>query len=124
MLSVMSLACQGTDGNELAKQKGDSEERRKQIFRLYVDEMFRRRGGTPFPFRKVKAIGWLSWLADKMNEHSESLFLLEELQPSWLDAKAKRVENGAVVALSFGLTFALVALTISPTGLTTALIGG
>jgi predicted NACHT family NTPase len=34
MLSVMSLACQGTDGNELAKQKGDSEERRKQIFRL------------------------------------------------------------------------------------------
>ena len=33
MLSIMSLACQGADGNELARQKGDSpEERRKQIF--------------------------------------------------------------------------------------------
>jgi hypothetical protein len=36
MLSIMSLACQGADGNELARQKGNSEERRKQIFGLYV----------------------------------------------------------------------------------------
>jgi hypothetical protein len=38
MLSVMSLAYQGADGNELTTQKQDSpEDRRKQIFRLYVE---------------------------------------------------------------------------------------
>jgi hypothetical protein len=40
MLSMMSLALQGAGGNELARQQGNSEERRKQIFRLYVEQMF------------------------------------------------------------------------------------
>src|SRR5262249_43315586 len=43
MLSIMSLACQGAGGRELACQKGDSlGDRRKQIFGLYVEQMFQR----------------------------------------------------------------------------------
>jgi len=37
ILSIMSLAYQGAGSDELAKQKGDFEERRKQIFHLYFD---------------------------------------------------------------------------------------
>src|SRR4051794_3962459 len=67
MLSIMSLAYQGASGDEFARQKGDSaEERRKQIFGLYVERMFQRRGTTPHAFPKEKTIGWLSWLARKM----------------------------------------------------------
>jgi hypothetical protein len=78
MLSIMSLACQGADANELAAEKGDSpEERRKQIFRLYVEQMFQRKGTVSLVFPKEKIIGWLSWLAGKMREHSQSVFLVE-----------------------------------------------
>jgi hypothetical protein len=70
MLSIMSLACQGAYSNELAKQRGDSaEERRKQIFGLYVQQMFQRKEMTSHVFSKEKIIGWLSWFARKMREH-------------------------------------------------------
>jgi hypothetical protein len=49
----------------------------------------------------------LSWLAGKMKEHSQSIFLIEGLQPSWLGTKAKRAAYGTVVALSLGLLFGL-----------------
>jgi hypothetical protein len=89
MLSIMSLACQGASADELARQKEDSaEERCKQIFGLYVERMFQRKGRTALTFPKEKTIGWLSWLTRKMREHSESIFLVEGLQPSWLNSGA------------------------------------
>ena len=92
MLSIMSLACQGADSNELARQKGDApDERRKQIFRLYVEQMFQRRGTACVVFSRKKTIGSLSWLARKMREHSQSVFLVEGLQPSCLGTRAERV---------------------------------
>ena len=71
MLSIMSLACQGAGDDELARQKSYSlEERRKQIFDLYVERMFQRKGMTFPAFPKEKIIGWLLWLAQNMREHS------------------------------------------------------
>src|SRR4029077_12004087 len=97
-LSIMSLACQGAGGNELTGQKGDApEERRNQIFGLYVERMFQRKGTTALVFPKEKIIGWLSWLAEKIREHSQSVFLVEGLQPSWLGTGAKRVAYGIIV---------------------------
>jgi hypothetical protein len=59
MLNIMSLAFQGAGTSELTTQKGDSpEERRKQIFRLYVEQMFRRKGTTSLVFPKEKIIHW------------------------------------------------------------------
>src|SRR5215469_14392544 len=109
MLSIMSLAFQGTGTNELVAQKGGSpEERRKQIFRLYVKKMFEREEKKMFerkepislPFPKRKTIGWLSWLAGKMRKRSEWVFLVEGLQPSWLDKRAERAAYGPVLASS------------------------
>ena len=54
-------------------------------------------------FPKDKIIHWLSWLAEKMKEHSQSVFLVEGLQPSWLGTRVKRVAYGALAALSIGL---------------------
>ena len=133
MLSIMSLACQGAGGDELARQKGDSaEERRKQIFGLYVEQMFQRKGMTSLVFPKEKIIGWLSWLARKMREHSQSVFIVEELQPSWLGSTGPNaVAYGAVVALSIGLIFGLTELAVGldrradpRTGLSAGLIVG
>jgi hypothetical protein len=40
-----------------------------------------------------------------MRENSQSMFLVEELQPSWLETRAKRIAYGTVVALILGLIF-------------------
>jgi hypothetical protein len=129
MLSIMSLACQGADGDELARQKGDSpEERRKHIFSLYVEQMFQRKGINSVVFLKEKTIGWLSWLAGKMKEHSQSVFLVEGLQPSWLGTRAERAAYGTFVALSLGLLagliFGLGALSYGLSGLSAGLSFG
>jgi DNA polymerase III delta prime subunit len=122
MLSIMSLACQGADANELAAEKGDSpEERRKQIFRLYVEQMFQRRRTSSLVFPKEKTIGRLSWLARKLKGHSQSVFLVEGLQPSWLGTRAERLVYGTVMALSLGLIFGLSTLS---NGLSVGLIFG
>ncbi len=105
MLSLMSLAFQGASGDELARQKGNPDERRKQIFGLYVDQMFQRKSTTPLAFPKEKIIGWLSWLAGKMRERSHPVFLVEGLQPSWLVTKTKRLVYGTIVALSLKQQF-------------------
>ena len=72
--------------------------------------MFRRKGAASLAFPKQKAIGWLSWLARKMKEHSQSVFLVEGLQPSWLSMIANRLSYGIIVALSLGLIYGLIAL--------------
>jgi hypothetical protein len=83
MLAVMSLAYQGAGGGMLSAQSGDSiGERRRQILRLYVQEMFQRKVAISPIFANEEIIGWLSWLARKMKEDSQSVFLVEGLQPS------------------------------------------
>jgi hypothetical protein len=69
--------------------------------------MFHRRGTASLVFPKEKIIAWLSWLAGNTRKHSESIFLVEELQPSWLGTKAKRVAYRAVAGLSLGLIVGL-----------------
>jgi eukaryotic-like serine/threonine-protein kinase len=104
MLSVMSLAFQDARSIEFSAQKEHSpEERRKQIFDHYVEQMFRRKATVSLGFPKEQTIGWLSWLAGKMTKHSQSLFLIEGLQPSWLDSRTECMAYETVVALNLGL---------------------
>jgi hypothetical protein len=133
MLNIMSLAYQGAGANQLTMYQGDSpEERRKQIFRLYVEQMFQRKGASSLVFPKEKTIDRLSWLAGKMREHSQSVFLVEGLQPSWLGTKARRAAYGNIVALSLGLMVAVSSVLVvgltewlsgKSIGLSAALIG-
>ena len=92
----------------MATQKREiqlSVESRSFAFTLNGCSNAKERLSLEFPQEKI--IGWLTWLAGKIREHSQSVFLVEGLQPSWLDTRAKRVAYGTVVALSLGLIFAL-----------------
>jgi eukaryotic-like serine/threonine-protein kinase len=111
MLSIMSLAFQEASRDQLTRQLGQPfEERRKQIFKLYVAQMFRRKSATSVVFPPEKATGWLSWLAANMRQHTESIFLIEELQPSASSKGGIPVAYGTVAALIFGI---FVTITIS-----------
>jgi DNA polymerase III delta prime subunit len=100
MLSIMSLAYEGVGDDDLAKEKAESKkDRRELIFNLYVERMFQRKGLITSRFSKDKVISWLAWLAMGMKKHSQSVFMVERLQPSWLNTRKQRVAYGTVNAL-------------------------
>ena len=51
--------------------------------------MKRRNGQDAPPYSEAQATAWLAWLARGMQAHDQTIFLIEQLQPSWLsDAEA------------------------------------
>jgi len=53
------------------------------MFGAYVRRMFRRRGAKD-RYTPEETVHWLNWIAQNMAGHSQSVFLLENLQPSWI----------------------------------------
>jgi hypothetical protein len=44
----------GFDGGELARQKGNSEDRRKQTYGFYIEQLFKRKGMASLVLSKEK----------------------------------------------------------------------
>lgn len=115
MLDIMSIACAGVSKEALITNEADSFKTRQQhIFHLYVEQMFERKESTSSPFEKHKITNWLSWLARKMKEQSQSIFMMEEVQPSWLSSKGQRLAYQTVIALGVTLLVWLVGLLPNP----------
>jgi hypothetical protein len=87
MLSIMTLAFQGTAVKELPK--AGSEECRYLLFNAYIERMFQRRRTTQ-QYSKAQAMRWLTWLAQRMIQESQTIFLIERIQPSCLQTKLQR----------------------------------
>jgi transcriptional regulator with XRE-family HTH domain len=85
MLAVIALAYQGKSDIMLT---GSIEERRGQIFNQYVQTMLARRRSVNYPPKKI--VHWLSWLANQLKGHNQTVFYLERLQPDWLEVEAYR----------------------------------
>ncbi|HII06814.1 MAG TPA: NACHT domain-containing protein [Methanotrichaceae archaeon] len=122
ILSIMTLAYQGMAVEGL-QSIGSTEERRRHLFKTYVDRMFKRTTRIdPELYPKDKTIHWLSWLARQMKENTQTVFLIERMQPSLLEAKAQKRLYSILVVLIFGLIFGLFGGLIG--GLRVGLIGG
>ena len=105
MLSIMSLAYQNREieGGVVPFEGKAIAVRRDDIFALYIDRMLERKRTSTSSFEKSRIIRSLSWLAQEMSEHSQSVFMVEELQPSWLPLLGERMFYGILVALVMGL---------------------
>ncbi|NEQ11878.1 MAG: hypothetical protein F6K37_40270 [Moorea sp. SIO4E2] len=88
------------------------EERRKQLFDAYIKKMFKRRK-TNQRYENAQVKYWLIWLAQRMVEESQTIFLIEKMQPSWLvNRKQKRIYRlmfGLMAGLMVGLMAGLMA---------------
>ncbi|MBD0347321.1 MAG: NACHT domain-containing protein, partial [Coleofasciculus sp. Co-bin14] len=87
MLKVMTMAYQGVAVEDLPETEL-LEERRAQLFNAYIEQMFKRRGADRH-YSKAQTLYWLSWLARRMSQFSESVFLIEGIQPDWLQTRAQ-----------------------------------
>jgi DNA polymerase III delta prime subunit len=109
MLNIMTLAYQGVAVEDLPKTEL-VEERRQQLFDGYIERMFKRRVAER-QYSKTQVMRWLTWLAQKMSQQSQTVFLIERLQPEWLDKTIYKW----IYALISGLTFgSIVGLILGP----------
>jgi DNA polymerase III delta prime subunit len=90
MLSIMSLAYQGFTQEQLVLG-GKIEDYRKRLFDTYIDRMSQRRGTTQ-QYSKEETKRWLIWLAQQMKEFSQTLFLIEKIQPFWLITEKQLIQ--------------------------------
>lgn len=112
-LGIMSLAYKGLSVQELTDHALDSvEERRKHLFNMYIERMFKRKGQADKSRTVQQTVSWLSWLAQKMTQHNQSIFLVEQLQPSWLSSRSLRwlyvLGSRLLSGLIFGLVFSVI----------------
>jgi hypothetical protein len=72
--------------------------------------MFKRRGAKG-QYSKAQAMRWLSWLAQRMSQEFQTVFLIERMQPTWLQTKSQRttyrIGSGLIPALSNGVFLGL-----------------
>ena len=106
MLHIMTLAYQGMTVEELRKLNS-KETRQKHIFDTYVQRMFERRGRDQ-RYSQLKTIRWLRWLAQQMLQHSQSVFLIEKIQPTWLQTGAQQRLYTSIILLGPILGVALI----------------
>ena len=105
-LSVMTLAYQGISVEELPKI-GSAKERHQHLFNAYTERMFERKGVSQ-QYSKAQATRWLIWLAQRMVQESQTVFLIERMQPSWLQTNFQKWIYGICVGLTGGLVYGLI----------------
>ncbi len=82
VLHILTLTYTGSKARDLP-QGGSPEEQQRIIFASYIERMIeRRRNRISFPLQRI--IPWLIWLARQMQQHSQTVFYLEQIQPDWL----------------------------------------
>ena len=104
MLNIMTLAYQGMSIEELPTS--NLEQLRQHLFNAYVERMFNRRAANSlYPKKQTKR--WLMWLAKQMSHKSQTIFLIERLQPSWLETNWQKWMYAIGIALIGGLIIGL-----------------
>jgi serine/threonine protein kinase len=109
MLNIITLAYQGANLTDLPQL--DLEARRRHLFDHYVDRMLARRsliGGKGDRYSQASARRWLGWLARQMVDNSQTILLLERIQPTWLASDRQRW------FYQFGLLICFVLLLLVP----------
>jgi Cdc6-like AAA superfamily ATPase len=107
ILSVMSLAYKDFTPEELLSQLSSPEQRYQHLFDTYIKRMFKRGKKVKiYPQKQTKK--WLHWLAKAMVKSSQTVFFLEQLQPTWLQNKIQinlffRIGTVLMMALTSGL---------------------
>ena len=105
-LSIMIMAYRDKRDVEILTL-GDEKARRKHLFDTYIQRMFERRLENGI-FKKQDVLHWLSWLSGKTTKHNAIPYMLEDIQPSWLEWGNQIAYRFAFISLScflFGITF-------------------
>jgi len=80
MLQAIARAYEGMSVADLSARESPP---RKHLFNAYIERMFTRRQRGE-QYGRARSLRWLSGLAWRMEQQSQTLLLIERMQPSWL----------------------------------------
>lgn len=91
MLSIITMAYRDISVEELINEQFETtEDWRGHLFNTYIKRMFDRPGRTKnAPYSSDETTRWLTWLGQKMVEHSQTIFSLDQIRESWLQTRAE-----------------------------------
>jgi hypothetical protein len=88
-----------------------TQERHQYLFDVYIERMLSREIKHQ-EYTKENTLHWLAWLAKRLREQAQTDFLIEKLQPTWLQSLAQkwiyRIAVVLIVALVFGISHWLI----------------
>jgi len=116
MLNIMTLAYQGVASAELNLTDA-TQTRRQHLFNAYIQRMFVRRE-VDLIYSARQTIRWLQWLASRLIQSGQTTFLIERMQPSWLQTGEQKPSRLILIMLLAGPLYGLIFALIN------ALIGG
>lgn len=109
ILNLMSSAYQGWSVKRLAQELGSTADRNQHLFDTYIDHQLEQ--GAASDYRPTQIRHWLSWLASRMKQEKQTIFLIEKLQPTWLkdrgEVRVYQISTFIIVGLSAGLSAGL-----------------
>ena len=108
--SILIQAYQDNPAESIENESLDTiEKRRKHLFNTYIEKMFERVARTRNEkYPKEKVIHWLGWLASNMIAYNQVLYLIENMQPWWLNEMNRKfymILAGLISGISGGLMF-------------------
>ena len=104
MLNILAQTSRATSLEDILSVQ-DEAKRRAMIFEKYIDTVLKRRGPEK-PYLAEQTQRWLSWLARQMQQHNQTEFYLERMQPDWLpDDRARVRYRNTIIRIIFGLNY-------------------
>ena len=104
MLQVMHRAYIDVPVAELEAQDA-AQNRLHHLFERFIDRAYPVTKGEEA--ERLALLGRLSWLARGLGRAQKTLFLLEELQPEWLERPAQRIVWSVMYAVVLGVSMAV-----------------
>jgi NACHT domain/CHAT domain len=87
ILNFMSVAYQGWSVEKLIPELRSTSDRQQHLFDTYIDRRLEQ--GATSEYSKDKVLRWLSWLASRMVREKQTIFLIEKMQPTWLQNRSE-----------------------------------
>ena len=87
----------------------DSKQRLSYLFNAYIKRML----GRPYKKKRFqpkhkKTIAWLGWLAEQLIKQNQTEFLMEKIEPYWLNNNKEKLIVGLIYGLILGLILGLI----------------
>ena len=110
VLNIMVLAYKDEkSGDALIETGVTRDQRHKNLMDRYIAKMFKRKGSeAKQPYKHETVIHNLSWLALHLVEQSQTVFLIESLQPDWLTGRAAWMFYWIGTRIILALAYALI----------------
>ena len=105
MLNIMVLAYEGISPEDFPQISAEAH--RQRLFDVYIDRMLKRRGAA-VQYSPTQTRRWLSWLAQQLVQSSQTIFLIEWLDRSWLQTPRQRWLYIILSSLTGGLAFGVI----------------